>query len=172
MSLEEDCGSKITKKKVAIYEKQIKRTLQRLKDVLDTKDQDYVNSYLLKVIETSFHRGYLPQKDILLLVVLLNDLIKYNRKPKNEAEKKKRDWNSTLDNLINFKIDYCAICNSKLHNQGKFPKGYPDKWKLCCGHRDALYLYLEVGGKNAKKDRITKEEAQKFEELFNLEWVL
>lgn len=171
MSLEEDCRNKIIKKKVAIYEKQIKRTLQRLKSVLDTKDQDYVNSYLLKVLEASFHRGYLPQKDISLLAVLLNDLIKYNRKPKNETEKKKRDWNFTLDILINFKIDYCAVCNSKLHNQGKFPRGYPDKWKLCCGHRDALYSYLEIGSESNRRHTITKEEAQKFEELFSLEWV-
>jgi len=107
------------------------------------------------------------------LAVLLNDLIKYDKKPKNEAEKKNRDWNFTLDNLIYFKIDICAVCNNKLHNQGKFPNGYPDKWKLCCSHRDALYSYLEIGDKNnAKRDLITKKEVQKFEELFSLEWVL
>lgn len=170
--MSEEDRNKITKKKVAIYEKQIKRTLERLKSVLATKDQDYINGYLLKVIETSFHRGYLPQKDIHLLAVLLNDLIKYNKRPKNEAEKKKRDWNFTLDGLINFKIDICAVCNNKLHNQGKFPKGYPDEWKLCCGHRDALYLYLEINSNSTKRDLITKKEAQKFEELFSLEWVL
>jgi len=156
-------------RKIEIYTNQITNTIKRLTTFLETDDQDYINTYVLKVLETSFNRGYLPQPDIKLLAEILNTLVEYNREPKSETVRKRRDWFYTLDDLIHFKVDYCIICKNKLHSQGKFPKGYPDIWKLCCNHRDALYAGYGVDGhKSEVHQRNFEKDRKKYEKFFSL----
>ena len=158
-----------------LYTKQIEKTLSRLKTVLCTQDQDYLNEYLRKVIETSFHRGYLPQKDIPLVAEILNKMIVYDKPAKTPAINEKRDWVKNLDDLIHFTIDVCAVCGSKLHQQGKFPKDYPNEWKLCCHHRDLLVSVFEIEGEQTRFSireghrKVDDETAKKIEELFTLQ---
>lgn len=165
-----NCTDPILEKKRNIYTNQINKTIERLKNVLETIDQDYINTYIMKVLETSFHRLYLPQKDIPIVANILNKLIKYDREPKNETEEKKRDWNYALDHLLNFTIDICSICDAKLHSQGRFPKGYPDKWKLCCRHRDTLINGMELENSSAMYGEDFEKYKEKYEELFSLKW--
>lgn len=164
-------SSDIIIKKQEVYTKQINRTLDRLKRILETKDQDYINTYVLKVLESSFHRGVLPQKDIPLVANILNNIIKYDRSPKSVKERNYREWHHALDNLIHFKVDYCSICGNKLHAQGKFPKGYPEAWKLCCAHRDALIAgYDNINRGDSMHIGDFEAHKEKFEELFSLTW--
>lgn len=164
--LDIDLSDSVLVKKVEIYETQISRVLERLSKVLETKDQDYINTFIVKVLNTSFHRGFLVQKDIVIVAKILNKKIKYDRNPKKPIQEKNRDWIYALDYLINFKIDVCAICDAKLHAQGKFPRGYPDKWKLCCNHREALQAGFSLKKIEARDFEKHKE---KFEELFTLQ---
>lgn len=157
-----------------LYKKQINGNLSRLKEILETQDQDYINVYLKKIIESSFNRGWLQKKDLPLLAKILNDTIEYNTQVSKE-DVKERDWFVILDYLINLKIDVCAVCKSKLHYQSHFPKDYPDKWKLCCNHRDRLIAYIEKEYNadtkithSSLERSVGKQEIDIFEELFTL----
>ena len=71
-----DLSDSVLRKKIEIYRTQIKKMVERLVKILDTKDQDYISTYIKKVIETSFHRGYLPQKDIISWYAIMDVAIR------------------------------------------------------------------------------------------------
>ena len=132
----------LAKKKI-LYKKQILEVIGKLKILLSTEDQDYMNTYIFKIITNSFHTGYLPQLDVPIVVEVLCENLIYNRIPKNDQEIDNRNWAKNLQPLVEFKEDKCSICSNRLHSQGKYPEGFPDIWKLCCKHLEVLRVGLQ-----------------------------
>jgi len=150
-----------------LYRQQLKDVLEKLKKIVDTNDQDYINQYLYQVIEQCFHKGLYPQAHLKLMASILNDMITYDT-PQKQSALYSRDWFKILDKLIHFKVDNCSICGNKLHHQGKYPTDYPDKWKLCCRHLDALQVGLGIGHNTKPYNQEYKKYEKKFEEYFSL----
>ncbi len=150
-----------------LYRVQLKEVLEKLRKIVGTTDQDYINQYLFQVIEQCFHRGLYPQKHLPLMAVLLNDMITYNT-PQKPSTLYDRDWFKILDKLIHFTVDNCSICGNKLHHQGKYPQDFPDKWKLCCRHLDALQVGFGIGHHTEPYNQEYKKHQKKFEEYFSL----
>lgn len=45
-----------------------------------------------------------------------------------------------------YKEDECVICSCKFDYPDRFPKDFPDEWKLCCLCRSYAYCIVEYGG--------------------------